>query len=92
MDFEQDHVEQLTAHYSPISASLLFGAVHRVRWTLSQAIEARNQWSDDGNHTVAWITAPARPGGECAARAVAPAGWLVSGVAEGTPAAARRLG
>ncbi len=64
MDFDQDYVEQLTAHYSPISASLLFGAVHRVRWTLSQALEARNQWSDDGSHTVAWITAPARLGGE----------------------------
>ena len=64
MDFEQHHLEQLTQQYSPISASLLFGAVHRVRWTLSQALAARHHWGDDGNDTVAWITAPTRLGAE----------------------------
>jgi len=62
MDVEQEHLEQLERHYTPTSASLLFGAVHQVRWTLSQAREARYQWWDDGSHTIAWITDPARLG------------------------------
>lgn len=64
-DDERKHLDTLTQHFGPTSASLLYGAVHRVRWTLADALAARSQWGDGGmRETVAWVTSPAALGAD----------------------------
>lgn len=62
MDLAQHYRDELTRLHAPNSSALMFGAVHRVRWTLSQALAARNHWGDDGSNTLAWITPPSQLG------------------------------